>query len=65
MLIGTVEQYIKTEGTGTIRADDGQTYFVHRMDIQGDRAILEHGDRVAFEVKLSNGRHRAVEIRRI
>jgi cold shock CspA family protein len=60
-----VESFVKTDGTGTIRADDGEVYFVHRRDIEGGPLTLEHGERVAFKVGISDGQPRAVSVRRI
>ncbi len=62
---GTVETYLKSDGTGTICADDGGTYFVHRRDIQNDPPVLAHGDRVAFDVCVSDGEARAIAVRRV
>lgn len=63
---GTVKWFKSEKGFGFITGDDGQDYFAHFKNIQGDGfKKLDAGDKVDFEVQSMEKGPAAINIRKI
>jgi cold shock CspA family protein len=65
-MFGEVYYWSYSQRCGTIRADNGQKYFVHASDLTpacGEN--LSRYERVYFEAEESSGKPRAVSVMRV
>lgn len=63
LLGGTVAQFDRAVGTGTIAADDGTPYPFHCIEIADGTREIADGTRVEFGLLARFGRYQAAQIR--
>ncbi|MBV8386790.1 MAG: cold shock domain-containing protein [Acidimicrobiia bacterium] len=62
---GTVAEFDEPKGYGTVRSDDGQSFFFHCTQIADGTRTIPDGAEVMFEVVPGrNGRWEATDITR-